>query len=390
MSLFRRAARTVELVLAAAIVTATAACSATGATVIVTTTLTSSASSDPGGPTLSPTTSASTQSIPSSASSPDSQAASGSTGDTAPSDTAVSGTASGSTTTTHTTTSHTTSSAPAKPVHVSTFEGDGKTYGVGMAVMVLMSAEPTDSSAFTKAVTVTVNGKPADGYWFWQQPTVPGYKMEALYREKGYWPANSTIDVNLPLKGKSAGPGLVYDDSLTLSFKIGDSHISYVDSSSHQMTVTNNGQVVKNFPVSLGASITPTFDGTKVVMAKGEVDPKTGKPRPNGEVRMVSSPDSPDTYDEIVPWSVRLTNSGEFVHDADWNLQNIGNHNTSNGCTNLNPDDAKWFYDFSQLGDVVVYKDANPKGTVQPSWDGWGWWNLTWGQWSRGGELLNH
>jgi lipoprotein-anchoring transpeptidase ErfK/SrfK len=372
----------VVLALAAAVVTATAACSATGATVIVTTTLTSSSFSDPGGPTLTPTNSAPAVST---SSAPPSTTASGSTGSSAPSSASA-----GSGTTSSTTTTSTTSSAPAKPVHVSTFEGDGKTYGVGMAVMVLLSAEPTDSTAFTKAVTVTVNGKPADGYWFWQQPTVPGYKMEALYREKSYWPAHSTIDVKLPLKGLSAGPGLAYDDSLTVSFKIGDSHISYVNSASHQMTVTDDGEVVKNFPVSLGASITPTFDGTKVVMAKGEVDPKTGKARPKGEVRMVSSPDSPDTYDEIVPWSVRITNSGEFVHAADWNLKNIGNHNTSNGCTNLNPDDAQWFYDFSQLGDVVVYKDANPKGTVQPSWDGWGWWNLTWGQWSRGGELLNH
>jgi lipoprotein-anchoring transpeptidase ErfK/SrfK len=381
MSLFRRAPRLAVLAVAATLVTATAACSATSATVIVTKTLTSSPFDAGGGTAGASTTAASSASASSSAPSTESLSAS---------DVTESSGATSSTLATSTDPTTTTSSKPAKPVHVSTFEGDGKTYGVGMAVMVLMSAEPTDSTAFTKAVTVTVNGKPADGYWFWQQPTVPGYQMEALFREKGYWPANSTIDVDLPLKGLSAGAGLVYDDSLTVTFKIGDAHISYVDSAQHQMTVTDNGEVVKNFPVSLGASITPTFDGTKVVMAKGEVKPGTHTLRPNGEVRMVSSPDSPDTYDEIVPWSVRITNSGEFVHAADWNLQNIGNHNTSNGCTNLNPTDAQWFYHFSQIGDVVVYKDANPKGTVQPSWDGWGWWNLTWPQWSRGGELLNH
>lgn len=372
----RKPGRLVTLALLALAAATTAACSAAGATVVVTKTVTSS-------PFADPTTSSSA-----SATGPASQSSSASS--TGLSSTAAATSTSPSTRMSSTRTTATTSSRPPKPVHVSTFEGDGKTYGIGMAVMVLFSASPTDSTGFTKAVTVTVNGKKADGYWFWQAPTVPGYKMEALYRENGYWPAHSTIEVDLPLQGVSAGPGLAYDDSLSVQFHIGAAHISYVDNTQHRMVVTSDGNVVKNYPVSLGASITPTFDGTKVVMAKGEDIPGTHKPRPNGAVRMVSSPNSPDTYDEIVPWSVRITNSGEFIHAAKWNLVNIGNRNTSNGCTNLTPTDAKWFYDFSVPGDVVIYKDANSKGTVQPSWDGWGWWNIPWSEWSHGGMLINH
>lgn len=287
-----------------------------------------------------------------------------------------------------TTTASISTPAPS-PVHVSTFEGDGETYGVGIAVMALFSAPPTDATAFEKAATVTVNGKPADGAWYWQDSTVPGYTTEALYREKEYWPADSSIAVDLPVQGLSAGDGLVYDDSLTLDFAIGDAHISHVDNAQHMMTVTSNDAVEKNLPVSLGTAKTPTYDGVKVVMAKGSIDPKTGQPRPKGTVEMKSDPGEANPYDVTVPWSVRITNSGEFVHSASWNGRNIGSLNTSHGCTNLNPADAEWFYNFSLLGDVVQYPDANPAGTLQPSWDGWGWWNVPWTVWKQGGKLAS-
>ncbi len=369
---------------------ATTACSPAGATVIVTTTITSSTGAvQPSGPSHvssageSPSTG--TSGIPSASDVPSPQSGSAG-GTTNPSGAAGAGgaTASNGIGGAHETpsptapSSATPTSATPKPVHVSTFEGDGKTYGVGMAVMVLFSRAPTDSAAFTHAATVTVNGTSADGAWFWQTPTVPGYKLEALYREKDYWPAHSTIEVDLPVDGLSAGPGLVYDDSLTVSFRIGAAHVSHVDNAQHSMVVTSDGNVIKNFPVSLGSASTPTYDGTKVVMEK------------DNPVRMKSEPGDPDPYNILVPWSVRITNSGEFIHAASWNTGNIGSRNTSHGCTNLDMADAEWFYHFSQIGDVVDYPDANPDGTMQPSWDGWGWWNLSWSQWSRGGVLLNH
>ncbi|MEO7126901.1 MAG: L,D-transpeptidase [Nakamurella sp.] len=278
-------------------------------------------------------------------------------------------------------------SAAATPVRVATFEGDGETYGIGIAVMTLFTVAPTDAAAFEKAAIVTVNGKPANGAWFWEDSIVPGYATEALYREKNYWPANSTIDVNLPINGLSAGAGLQYANSLTVNFAIGDAHISHVDNSQHMMTVTSNDAVVKNFPVSLGYANTPTYNGTKLVMSKGSVAPGTHTPLPNGTVEMKSDPGESSPYDLLVPWSVRITNSGEFIHAASWNGKNIGSRNTSHGCTNLNVSDAEWFYNFSLLGDVIDYPNANTKGTVQPSWDGWGWWNVPWSQWTGGGQL---
>jgi hypothetical protein len=64
----------------------------------------------------------------------------------------------------------------------------------------------------------------------------------------------------LPLKGRSAGKGLAYDDSLTLSVRTGARHVSVVDKTNH-MTATSDGKVVHRMPISLGSSSHPTYRG---------------------------------------------------------------------------------------------------------------------------------
>ncbi|MEO6886831.1 MAG: L,D-transpeptidase [Jatrophihabitantaceae bacterium] len=266
---------------------------------------------------------------------------------------------------------------------MTSLESDGVTVGVGMPIILRFTPSPTDSTAFTKAATVTVDGKPAGGAWYWEQP-LKGSPIEAHYRPKTYWPANSTIQVELPIAGLSAGKGLAYEGKLTsVTFQTGDAHISTVDASSLQMTVTDNNRVVKTMPVSLGAAQTPTYNGTKVVMQKGEDTPGTDTLRPNGTVMM----NGPGYSNDPVQWSVRVTTSGEYVHSAPWNGE-IGARSTSNGCTNLHPAEGKWFYDFSNVGDVVKY--INTDGSKLPVWDGYSDWNINWATWSQGGLLLNH
>ncbi len=90
-------------------------------------------------------------------------------------------------------------------------------------------------------------------------------------------------------------------------------------------------------------------------------------------------------YDLQVPWSVRLTNSGVFVHSASWDGGNIGVRSTSHGCTNLNVGDARRYFAFAQVGDVFTYTHTG--GPTMPSWDGNGDWNLPWSMWVAGGVL---
>ena len=261
-------------------------------------------------------------------------------------------------------------SAPSgKPVHVRLLEGDGSTWGVGMPVIAYLSAKITDARAFAAATTATVNGAPAEGAWYFEKSAIySGYPLEAHYRTQGYWPAHAKIHLDLPLQGKSAGPGLVFDNSLTLDMSTGPANISKIDGRTERMVVTSDGKQVFSFPVSLGKASTPTFGGVKVVMEKDRVQRMTGP-----------------GYDLKVPWSVRITNSGEFVHAASWNGGNIGQRSTSHGCTNLTSAEAKKFYSFAQIGDVTVYTHTG--GPTMPSWDGYGDWNLSWTTWQSGGAL---
>ena len=97
-------------------------------------------------------------------------------------------------------------------MHVSALESDGATYGVGMPIVLFLSPPPTDSTEFTKAVKVTVNGRPADGAWFWSSRRRRGrsHVIEAHYRMAGYWPAHSTDSRGRADRGpeRRQGPGV--------------------------------------------------------------------------------------------------------------------------------------------------------------------------------------
>jgi len=269
-------------------------------------------------------------------------------------------------------------------VHVSLLEGDGGVYGIGMPIIAYFDRQVTDATAFEKATKVTVNGAVVNGAWYWEKSGRKGQALESHYRLRQYWPAHAKINVEMPVKGLSAGAGLSYENSLTLSIATGAANITAVDCSAEKMTVTSNGKTVHTMPTSCGKATTPTYTGVKVVMQKSEDLPGTNKLRPQGAVRMVSN-NPADPYDLMVPWSVRLTNSGEYAHAASWNGGNIGSRSTSNGCTNLNVNDAEWFYKFSQIGDIVNY--ANTGGQKMPWWDGYGDWNLPWAAWQAGGVV---
>jgi lipoprotein-anchoring transpeptidase ErfK/SrfK len=253
-----------------------------------------------------------------------------------------------------------------------------------MPIVLFFSPIPTDASAFTKAVKVAVNGNPVSGSWYWEQPTadeVQSHTVEAHYRTKTYWPPHAKIHVSFPIGGLSAGKGLVYDSKLTsLDFNTGAKHVSVVNGGTEKMSVYSDDKLVRTISVSLGKAKTPTYTGVKVVMQKGEQAPGSSKLRPDGAVRMRGQ-----GYDEIVDWSVRITRSGEYVHAAPWNTR-IGQLSTSNGCTNLSVADAKWYYGFAQLGDVLTY--SNTGGKPMPSDDGFGDWNVPWSLWQEGGPSL--
>jgi lipoprotein-anchoring transpeptidase ErfK/SrfK len=246
---------------------------------------------------------------------------------------------------------------------------DGTTVGIGMPVIAYFSKKITSAKALQQATTMTVNGAPATGAWYFETSAAfKGYPIEGHFRPQKFWPAHATIHIGMPIKGLSAGQGLAYDDSLTLDFSTGSADIAVVDDVSHTLHLTIDGQDKGTYPVSLGASNTRTRSGIKVIMEKGRVTRMSGP-----------------GYDECcVKYTQRLTYDGEYLHSAPWNVSNIEHGvDSSNGCTNLLPSDAIKLYGLLTIGDVVEYPNAN--GGKMQLGQGYGDWNVPWPLWLTGG-----
>lgn len=243
----------------------------------------------------------------------------------------------------------------------------GETVGVGMPIVVYLTAPVTDKAAVQRSLSVQMSA-PVEGAWHWFG------SRELHYRPKAYWPAGEKVTVTANTQGLDAGGNVWGGPGRTTAFSIGDAHVSTVDTRSHQMTVTSNGAPVRTIPVSTGRTKYPTTDGVHVVLDKSQLvtmDSATvGIPR-----------DSPDGYFEKVYWDVRISDSGEYVHAAPWSTGSQGRSNVSHGCVNAPTAQATWFYGFSRRGDIVTVT-----GSPRPLEQGNGLpdWNMSWDQWVAG------
>jgi len=253
-------------------------------------------------------------------------------------------------------------------VHVSLKLSDGSQVGIGMPIIAFLSRPITDAKAFAAATTVTVNGKAVTGAWYFETFDSAATPIEADWRMSTYWPGHAQIHMNLPVNGLSAGPGLAFNDSLTSTFSTGPANIATVSNTTHKLTLVSDGVVEGVYPVSLGASDTPTARGVKVIMEKGASICMSG----------------PGYHICNVQYTQRLTYGGEYLHAAPWNVSHIEHGiNSSNGCTNLTTADAKKLYGLLEIGDVVNYPNANgPRMTMGA---GYGDWNVPWETWLTGG-----
>jgi lipoprotein-anchoring transpeptidase ErfK/SrfK len=243
--------------------------------------------------------------------------------------------------------------------------GDNQVVGVGDPIIVRFQNPVANRAAITGLLTVSMS-QPVDGAWHWF-----GSK-EVHYRPKDYWPAGEQITMAAKLTNVDAGNNIWGDVDRTVTFKIGDSHVSTVDTDAHTMTVTANGTVLKTMPISAGRDKYPTMSGIHIALEKSYhvvMDSAT-----------VGIPvNSPDGYKEDVYWNVAITNGGEYVHAAPWSVASQGSRNVSHGCVNLSTSDATWFYNFSQQGDIIkiVGTARSPSSSDAGTQD----WNMPWEQW---------
>jgi lipoprotein-anchoring transpeptidase ErfK/SrfK len=90
---------------------------------------------------------------------------------------------------------------------------------------------------------------------------------------------------------------------------------------------------------------------------------------------------SPKGYaPEKVPWATKISTDGIYLHELDATVWAQGHQNLSHGCLNLNQTNAKWYYQHSQVGDVV--KVINSGGPHIQFWQG-GQWDVPWSEWLK-------
>jgi lipoprotein-anchoring transpeptidase ErfK/SrfK len=246
----------------------------------------------------------------------------------------------------------------------------GEKVGVGMPIMVRFTQPVTDKAAVERALKVE-SEKPVSGAWRWIDDTY------VIYRPAKYWAAHQTVTFNADLDGVKAGKGLWGMKDYDYSMKIGAKMISKVAADKHMMYVYRDGKRVQTMRISAGMATTreyTTTSGVHLTMERAS------------PVRMISpgrKKGDPGYYDVMIDHAVRISNSGEYVH-AKNNVWAQGVRNVSHGCVNARPDQAKWYYDNFQRGDVVEIT-----GTKRDlEWNnGWGFWQMSFTQWKKGSAL---
>ncbi|MEV5435195.1 Ig-like domain-containing protein [Streptomyces sp. NPDC052682] len=252
---------------------------------------------------------------------------------------------------------------------------NGTTVGVGMPVSFTFDKAITDKKAVQSHITVTSSsGQKVVGHWFGAQ------RLD--FRPEEYWKAGSKVTMKIDLDGVEGANDVYGVQKKTVTFTVGRSQVSTVDARTQTMTVVRDGKTIKTIPVSTGSAKYTTYNGQMVISEKFV------QTRMNSQtVGLGGEYDIPN-----VPHAMRLTTSGTFIHGNFWyNKGNppFGREGTSHGCVGLQDVEgargdtpAKWFYDNSLIGDVVIVKNS-PDKTVAPD-NGLNGWNLAWSQWVAG------
>jgi len=244
-------------------------------------------------------------------------------------------------------------------------EGYHQTYGVGMPIVLYFDRPIRNRAAVERALDVRTSRRVV-GAWYWDGNC--GMAPTCLYfRPHHYWKPHTRVTVTAHLNGIKGAPGLFGNHTLKQSFRIGSSLVAVISTSKHYMNVYRNGKKFAHWPISSGRPGDDTPNGNYLTIEKGNPVQMTGP-----------------GYSISVPWSVRITWSGEYLHDAFWSVGDQGFSNVSHGCVNMSPANAETFYKMTNPGDPVKIH-GSPKSGV---WDnGWTMWFLSWRKYVRGSAL---
>ncbi|MEU0492376.1 Ig-like domain-containing protein [Nocardiopsis sp. NPDC006139] len=247
-----------------------------------------------------------------------------------------------------------------------TYPANGQTVGVGMPIVLAFDLPVTNKAQVENSIRITSEQGVA-GSWRWLDD------KRVAFRPEEHWDPYQQVSVEAHLAGVEASEGVYGVRNTKIDFEIGRELIVTMNVPDHEAVVTVDGEHERTIPVSNGKAsrnFDTTSSGIHVLMERYEhltMDSST-----------VGIPEgSPGSYKVDVQYAVRTSTSGEFFHEASYN-GNIGSANTSNGCTNMRMDDARWFFDNTLMGDVV---ETTGTERIKEWNNGWGFWQLSWEEW---------
>jgi lipoprotein-anchoring transpeptidase ErfK/SrfK len=257
---------------------------------------------------------------------------------------------------------------------------EGGTYGVGTVVVAHFDEPITDKVAAEKHLQVTTTPK-VNGSWYWVDDST------AHWRPEKYYAPGTKVSVKADIYGEKLGDGLYGQEDEQVSFTIGAAHVSVADDNTKQVSVFENGKLVRTMPTSMGMGGTEDVgDRTISFWTPPGVYTVIGKANP---VIMDSSTfglpvNSRLGYRETIPWATQISSDGIYLHQLNSTVWAQGNTDTSHGCLNLNSENAQWFFDFAQPGDVVeVRNTGGPPLRLDQNGD----WTMPWTEWLKGSAI---
>ncbi|GGM61605.1 L,D-transpeptidase 5 [Longimycelium tulufanense] len=254
---------------------------------------------------------------------------------------------------------------PSRTITASVNVADNQEYGVAMPITVQFSAPVQDRAAAERAMKVQTS-VPTEGAWGWLD------SQYLVWRPKDYWKPGTQVNVNYDLYGVNLGGGAYGAEDLTSGFTIGREQIVKGNTATHRVVVIRDGQQVDDFPASFGLQTDPgrvTRNGRYWAMAKHTSFSMTNE-RYNYR-------------DVVVPWAVRMSNNGEFIHGYAPSIWAQGSQNVSHGCVNLSPANAKKYFDTALVGDPIEMEGA----PIDLPTDGNDIWAIPWEKWTAKSAL---
>jgi lipoprotein-anchoring transpeptidase ErfK/SrfK len=243
---------------------------------------------------------------------------------------------------------------------------NGETVGIGETIDLRFNTPIPAGERSALLERIQVTSTPAVlGGWHWLSSQV------VHFRPATFWPAGTRVTVTATLKGFDVGKGIWGLGDWSSTFKVGASHVSIINNSTHRMQVFNGGKLMASWPVSLGKGGFATIQGTLIVLYKTPV--VVMKSCPTFHTPAACIPGGAQYYNDPVYEDTAISTSGYFIHAAPWSVGSQGRADVSHGCVNLSNARATTYYNFSIPGDVVKVLNTGYNASYS---DGEGDWQL--------------